>query len=129
MALQQLNLTKRNNKMAITYTWTITSIECVTPDADNDCDTITAASWKLIGTDGTYSSDYFGTSPLNIVLEVIPNTAEFAAYNALTEAEMITAVQTSLGEEQITALETGIAERIQQQVAPTIIYPPLPWVV
>jgi hypothetical protein len=115
--------------MAITYTWLITSIECNTPDADADCDIITSASWRLIGTDGDYSSFSFGTSPLNIVLEVTPGTLELEAYNALTEAEMITAVQTALGEEQITSLEAEIAERIQQQVAPTTISPPLPWVV
>jgi hypothetical protein len=115
--------------MAITYTWLITSIECSTPDADADCDIIKSATWRLIGTDGTYSSFSFGTAPLNIVLEVTPNTAEFAAYNALTEAEIITAVQTALGEEQITSLKAGIDERIQQQVAPTNISPPLPWVV
>ena len=115
--------------MAITYTWTITSIECSTPDADNDCDIIKSASWRLTGTDGDYSSFSFGITPLNIVLETVQGQTEFTNFNNLTESEIVTAVQTALGEEQIAIFETQIAEQIQQQIAPTTISPPLPWLV
>ena len=116
--------------MAITYTWTITALQCITPDADNDCDTLNSASWKLTGTDGTYSSFTTGSTPLNMVLETIPGQAQYDAYNALTEAEIITALQTALGGEQIAILEAILAIEIQKQNTPaTIIYPPLPWVV
>lgn len=113
--------------MAITYTWKIVALDCSTPDADNDCDIIKTAHWTLSGTDGTYTGSVYGTAPLNIVLETVQGQTEYTNYNNLTESEIITAVQTALGEEQVTALESSIASQIQSQIAPTIISPALPW--
>lgn len=114
--------------MAIEYTWKIVALDCSTPDADNDCDIIKTAHWTLSGTDGTYTGSAYGTAPLDIVLETVQGQTEYTNYNALTEAEIITAVQTALGTDQVTSLESNITAQIQAQVAPTTISPALPWV-
>lgn len=114
--------------MAITYTWKIVALDCSTPDADNDCDIIKTAHWTLSGTDGTYTGSAYGTAPLNIVLETVQGQTEYTNFNNLTEEEIITAVQTALGAEQVASLESSIASQIQMQIAPTTISPPLPWV-
>jgi len=114
--------------MAIIYTWKIVALDCSTPDADNDYDIIKTAHWTLSGTDGTYTGSAYGTAPLDIVLETVQGQTEYTNFNDLTEAEIITAVQTALGEEQVTSLESGVASQIQSQIAPTTISPTLPWV-
>lgn len=114
--------------MAITYTWKIVALDCSTPDTDNDCDIIKTAHWTLSGTDGTYTGSAYGTAPLNIVLETVQGQTEYTNFNNLTEEEIITAVQTALGAEQVASLEASIASQIQMQIAPTTISPPLPWV-
>lgn len=115
--------------MAITYTWKIVALDCSTPDGDNDCDIITTAHWTLSGTDGTYMGSAYGTAALNIVIETVQGQAEYTVFDALTEEEIITAVQTALGEEQVTSIEAGVASQIQAQATPVTYSPALPWAV
>lgn len=120
--------------MATTYTWTVTSLECGT-DLDLDCDVIERASWILSGNDETNTSSVSGSVPINLSMAVEQGHEEGERYNTLTEAEVITAIQTALGTNWVASLQSDIdkdlyIKSLQTPPAPTVVIsPPLPWVV
>jgi hypothetical protein len=110
--------------MTITYTWAIPNMKCEDTDNDGDCSTIKQANWVLTGTDGTNTSSISGSIPLTVSMAGVNDPEELFA--TLTEAEVITDVQTVLGVSSITSLETNIANDLY---AKSLLSPVLPWVV
>lgn len=115
--------------MTITYTWTITSLECADPDSDVDCDTIKEAHWTLTGNDGTNSSSITGKTPLTIAMEPGEGQTPSDVFALVTEADIITAVQDVMGTENIGNMETNIANTLTELTLPAYTTPALPWVV
>ena len=114
--------------MTITYTWTITGLDCADPDADVDCDTIKSANWTLSGTDGNDSSFISGKTLLNITMDVEGQTTA-DTFAAVTEADIIAAVQTVMGTENVNNMKINIANNIILLSASVYNTPALPWVV
>ena len=116
--------------MTIIYTWNITNLEC-SPDLDNDCDTIVAADWNVVGTDGTYSSSFSGKTALNIPINTTETPSELPFYHDVTLEQVVLAVKTALSEQQqqVSSIENTIATNIAQQIPSANIMPALPWVV
>ena len=115
--------------MTITYTWTITGLECVDPDSDVDCDAIKTAIWTLTGNDGTNSSSITGKTPLNIAMEPGEGQTPSDVFALVTEANIITAVQTVMGTENVDNMKTNIANNLTAQAEPVYVTPDLPWAV
>jgi hypothetical protein len=115
--------------MTITYTWTITGLECADPDSDVDCDTIKEATWTLTGNDGTNTSSITGKTSLNIVMSPEEGQTHSDVFALVTEAEIITAVQTVMGTENISNMETNIANKLTELTLPAYVIQTLPWVV
>ena len=114
--------------MSTTYTWTVNSIECTANnDIETDCDEITSALWTLTGNNGTISSSITSRSPLLIDMEPTGEESNNAPFLALTEANVISAIQSTLGTNQIKQLEAQIDTNLVNLSVNTIT-PTLPWV-
>ena len=119
--------------MPNTYTWKIDSIQCekdtlLDPDVKTDCDIIKSVMWTLTGSNGTVLNSFAGETVINF--PTVPEGAEAnnSVFNALTEAEVITAVQTALGSTQIDAIKAHMNSDLLYSVGVTS-NPTLPWAV
>lgn len=107
--------------MTITNTWNIVRLDCY-PELDGETDVVFTCHWVLSGTDGTFSGGVYGSVGVTIDPDV-----PFTPYENLTEAQVVGWVQSALGEDQVTAYEANVAQQINDQVAPPVVTPPLPW--
>jgi len=112
--------------MAITYTWSINSLECY-PTYEAQTDVVFNVSWSLRGKDenGVGSSRGGRT-------EVTYEAGDpFTPYNELTEEQVLGWVQPTISADEQAEMEAGIAGDIQWQIdqssANAPISPPLPW--
>jgi len=93
--------------MAVTYTWTIPTVERNLSDGG-----ITTIHWRCTGVDGDHSASNYGTTG-----HTPDASAEgFIAYDDVTEANCISWAQSALDKDVI---ETGIADNIGVQKTPT----------
>ena len=61
--------------------------------------------------------------------EVDPAKASYTPYIDLTLDKVVAWTQASLGAEQVASYEKSVADQIEAQINPTIVTPPLPWIV
>jgi hypothetical protein len=108
--------------MATTYNWTIQAMDCV-PQEDGHTDVVVVAHWNVSATDGTYTSSAYGTQSFTY-----DAGKAFIPYASLTQAEVVTWVQDSMGAESVASLEANLDTQIANQINPPIVTPPLPWV-
>ena len=108
--------------MTITNTWSVVQMDAY-PEYEGKPDVVFTVHWTLDGTDGTYAGSVYGSVGLTLDPE-----APYTPYADLTEAQVIGWVQDALGEEQVAAYEANVAQQIANQIAPSVITPPLPWV-
>ena len=93
--------------MAITYTWTINSVENTIATGG-----INTINWRCSAVDGDYehiTSGAVGCTP-------DPSASDFIAYDNVTEANCIAWVQAVEGKDDT---EAGLAEHIELLKAPT----------
>jgi hypothetical protein len=107
--------------MAVSYTWGIVQLDCY-PEYDNHTDVVFTVHWTLAGEEAGFSGGVYGS-----VGVTIDEGATFTPYADLTEAQVVGWVQSALGEDQVTAYEANVAQQINDQVAPPVVTPPLPW--
>ena len=93
--------------MAITYTWTIPTVERNLSDGG-----ITIIHWRCTGVDGEHSASSYGTTSHT------PNASAegFIAYDSVTEANCIAWAQAEVNKSNV---ESGIAAQIEADKAPT----------
>lgn len=108
--------------MSNSYTWLISSLDCI-PDVDGLTDYVVIAHWTCTGTDGTFSGSVYNTQSFT----VDPAKPDYIPFADLTEAEVISWVQDSLGSDTVDAVYRSIDQQIEAQVNPPIVTPPLPW--
>lgn len=93
--------------MAITYTWTIPTVERNLSDGG-----ITIIHWRCTGVDGEHSASSYGTTS-----HTPDASAEgFIAYDDLTEADVIGWVQGSVSKSDT---EAALAAKIEADKNPT----------
>jgi hypothetical protein len=108
--------------MAITYTWNVVQMDAY-PEKDGLTDVVFTAHWTLNGDDGEgHSGSAYGSAGITLNAD-----GDYTPYADLTQEQVVGWVKNSLGEEQVTSLETSIANQIEQQINPTVVTPPLPW--
>jgi len=93
--------------MAITYTWTIPTVERNLSDGG-----ITTIHWRCTGVDGDHSASSYGTTGH----EPDASDSGFIAYDSVTEANCIAWVQAALDKD---AIEAAIAAQIEADKNPT----------
>lgn len=93
--------------MAITYTWTIPTVERNLSDGG-----ITIIHWRCTGVDGEHSASKYGTTS-----HTPDASAEgFIAYDSVTEANCIAWAQAEVNQSDV---ESGIAAQIAASKTPT----------
>jgi hypothetical protein len=100
--------------MAIAYTWTIAQLERNTADGG-----VTVAHWRVDAVDGDHTASAYGTTSH----EPDPSAADFIAFDALTEADVLAWVHAAIEKD---AIEASLAAQIEDQKAPATIAG-LPW--
>jgi hypothetical protein len=108
--------------MAITYTWTITQLDCY-PSYAGQADVVFMVYWTYTGTEGSASFALSGSVNCRYIAG-----SPFTPYNQLTQDQVIGWVTEALGPSQISTYQGIIANQIGLQLGPTPVTPPLPWV-
>jgi hypothetical protein len=93
--------------MAITYTWSIPTVERNLSDGG-----VTVAHWRCSAVDGDYSASSYGTCGL----EYDADALDFIAYDSLTEANVLGWVQGSVSKDDT---EAALAAKINADKTPT----------
>ena len=93
--------------MAVTYTWTIPTVERTLSDGG-----INVIHWRCTGVDGDHSASSYGTTGHT------PDASAdgFIAYDSVTEANCIAWVQSALDKD---ATEAALASEISAMANPT----------
>lgn len=101
------------------YTWIIEQL-WVKPVSADLTDVVVTAAWRCNGTDGTYSDTVYGTCSF-----APPSESSFTPYLKL-KPEQILGWCWSSGVDK-DGCEANVAQKIENQINPPIITPPLPW--
>jgi hypothetical protein len=107
--------------MAVVNTWSVAQLDAY-PEYEGKADVVFTVHWRLDGVDGEHAGGVYGS----VGLTLDPD-APFVPYASLTKAQVIGWVQAALGEEAVAAYEANVAQQINDQVAPQVATPPLPW--
>lgn len=107
--------------MAITYTWSVQEVNAF-PEKDGKQNVVFNVHWIVNGLDGEHTASAYGSTSIDV-----NPSGPFTAYENLTEAQVIDWVKTSMGAEEVAAIEASIVGQINEQINPKIITPVLPW--
>jgi hypothetical protein len=109
--------------MSATITWSITAMDCY-PQAEGQTDVVIVAHWQCSGVqeqDGkTYNGSVYSTCSFNYT------GGTFVPYSELTLNDVLGWIWAS-GVDQA-ATEAAVNQQIAQQINPSVVQPPLPWV-
>ena len=104
-----------------TYTWLVDSIDCI-PSLEGQTNVVCNVHWRVNVTDETYNATTYGVQPLTYTTD-----SSFTEYAGLTLETVIGWVQTAMGSDQVTAIQTQLDKMIDNLVNPPIVSPKLPW--
>jgi hypothetical protein len=102
-------------------TWKVSQLDCY-PEYEGNADIVLTVHWSVAAQDGEFSGYSYGSQGLTLDPE-----ATFTPFAELTEEVVIGWVQAAMGEEQVAAIETSLANQIENAKNPPIVNPPLPW--
>jgi len=105
-----------------TYTWLIDSLDC-SPLLEGQNNVVSNVHWRINATDGTHNVTTYGVQPL-----IYTAGNPFTEYAGLTLETVIGWIQTVMGSDQVTAIQTQLDKMIDNLVNPSIVSPTLPWV-
>jgi len=101
-----------------TFTWEVSQLDCY-PQAEGQTDVVFTVHWRCAGTNGTYLASVYSTC-------LIPApTNSFTPYANLTREQVLGWIWSN-GVDQA-AIEAAVQQRINDQITPPVISPPLPW--
>lgn len=107
--------------MAIVYTWSVKEINTV--PSENSLDNIVkVVNWNVRGVDGNVSAELNGSIALNK-----PDPLNFLPYEEVTEADVISWVKGTIGEDMTKAAEADVAAQILYKTQQNPVATPLPW--
>lgn len=107
--------------MAVTYTWVFNPLDVKLSD-DGLTNVVYNVNWRLVGTDGTYTSSVYGSCGVPA-----PAPDAFTPYDQLTEETVQGWVVDALGTEKVAQYETSIAAQIALQQNPVDAPLSPPW--
>jgi len=99
----------------MTYDWNCKTVD-VHPQAEGETDVVYNVHWIVVGTKEDYSATSIGTQ----IVSVDPET-EFIPFKDLTNEIVVEWVKEAMGEEQVQAIEDGIASQIAELENPTSV--------
>ena len=101
----------------INYNWNCKTVD-VYPSQDDNTDVVYNVHWRVTGEDDKTSTtaSSIGTQVLNT-----DNITDFVPFEDLTNDQIVEWTKATMGEEQVTAIETSIASQISEKENPTSI--------
>jgi len=103
----------------ITYNWVISALDTA-PSQDDLADVVKTVHWRYQASDGTYFTDIYGSVGLDT-----PDAEEFKPYADLTEADVVSWLESKL---EVEDLKTNLYNQLAALANPPIVHLPLPWV-
>jgi hypothetical protein len=94
--------------MSNTYTWVISSLDCL-PKQDGNSDVVVTANWQVYATDGTYISNVFGQESFEL-----QQGGSFTPYADLTEQQIVGWIQQKMGVDKVTKLQETLDQKINE---------------
>lgn len=107
--------------MAVENTWSVVQLDAY-PQVDGKSEVVFNVHWTLTGEEAGFTGSVYGSQAVTLDPD-----APFTPYASLTQDQVIGWVKDALGDEQVASLEANVAEQINNQVAPSVVNPPLPW--
>jgi hypothetical protein len=104
----------------IDYNWNISRLDCL-PQSEQGADYVVTAHWQCNGVDGDYSGSVYSTCSFAAV-----QGEAFTPYADLTKDQVLGWIWASGVDKD--AAEAAVAQQIENQKNPPIVYPTLPWV-
>tara|TARA_Y100000592_G_scaffold28543_1_gene45415 strand:- start:444 stop:776 length:333 start_codon:yes stop_codon:yes gene_type:complete len=103
------------NKMAINYTWNVSTVDV--KEIDGNADTVFNVHWRLTGTDDANdeSATVYGTVGLDT-----EDLSDFIAFADLTVSDVQGWVEEAMGEEAVTNMKAGLDAQIEELVNPVV---------
>ncbi len=99
----------------MTYNWNCKTVD-VHPQAEGETDVVYNVHWIVTGTEGDYTVNSIGTQ----IVAVDPETP-FIPFEDLTNEIIVGWTKDAMGEEQVEAIEGGIASQIDELENPTSV--------
>jgi hypothetical protein len=107
--------------MAVTNTWAVQQMDCY-PEEGGETDVVFNVHWTLTGTEAGFTASVYGSQAV-----AVDPAEPFTPYADLTEMQVIGWVQSAMGAEAVASYEANVATQINDQVAPPVVTPDLPW--
>ncbi len=104
--------------MSVTFTWEVVRLDAA-PSENGLHNVVKIVHWKYHANDGVNSIYMVGTMGLSP-----PNPAAFVDYNSLTEAEVISWLETMVDKEDI---QQSLTLQLAAITNPPIVPQPIPW--
>jgi len=101
--------------MSNTYTWTISSLEGY-ETFQNNTNVVANVDWICTGTNGTNTAKICGTTPI-----IYNSSNSFVPFASLTQAQIISWVQSVLGANKVSDIQSELDLIIQNEFAPAMI--------
>ena len=105
----------------VTYIWKIAEIKAY-PTLEDKTDVVCTVVWQLVATSGNYGSQLQGS--IDVPTQ---NINAFTPYEQLTEEQVLSWVQDTMGPEQVLNYEQGVLDELELMINPPIVNLPLPW--
>lgn len=104
------------------FSWVISSLDCAV-ESEGLPNVINVIHYRYQATqvdgDKTWFAETYGTASV-----AQPNPENFIPYEDITEAEIVSWLEATL---PIEAMQAGLEAKIEEQINPTELTPPLPW--
>lgn len=107
--------------MSANLTWKVEQFECY-PEKDGKQDVVFIVHWRCNGVDGNFAGTSYGTQAIAYEAE-----APFTPYSNLTEGQVIGWAKAALGDARVSQIEASVIAQVEEQRAPSVSRPPLPW--
>lgn len=107
--------------MPMEITWNINQMDAY-PEYEGSTNVVFTVHWSVTATEDEYVGYSYGSVGLTLDPE-----ATFTPFAELTKEQVVGWVHAALGEDQVVAIETSVANQIAIQQNPPVVTPPLPW--
>jgi len=104
--------------MSTTYTWNVNTMDTA-PSQDGLSDVVKVIHWRLTASDGVNSVDTYSTVSLDA-----PDASNFTAFDTLTEAQVISWVESKL---DVESLKASLDSQLAALANPPIVVKQGPW--
>jgi len=106
--------------MATTINWDCKTVECYS-SMGGHTDVIYQVHWRVTGTSDTLDPDGDAYMDSSIGIQALDTSdlSGFTAFSNLTNSDIISWTKAALGSSQVTAIETDVNSKINDQISPS----------